>query len=156
VATTPVMIETFFRDRERCRVALEVGTHSPWISRILESLGHEVIVANPSAVYGKRRRKKRNDNMDAEFLARQGRADPSLLCPIRHRGPEAQAHLGLIRSRDQLVRSRTKLINHVRGSVKALGSRIVRCSADNFGKRALTQIPAELRLGLEPLLEMIT
>ena len=75
VSTTPVMVEGYFRKRPRCRVVLEVGTHSPWVSRLLEGLGHEVIVANPSAVYGTRRRTKRNDNLDAEFLARQGRAD---------------------------------------------------------------------------------
>lgn len=156
VSTTPVMVEGYFRKRPRCRVVLEVGTHSPWVSRLLEGLGHEVIVANPSAVYGKRRRTKRNDNLDAEFLARQGRADPRLLHPIRHRGPEVQAHLGLIRARDQLVRSRTKLVNHVRGSVKVLGGRIVGCSAESFPKRALGQLPDELRCGLEPILEVIT
>jgi transposase len=134
---------------------MEVGTHSPWISRKIEALGHEVVVANPSAVYGKRRRKKRNDEMDAEFLARQGRADPELLHPIRHRGAEAQTHLGLLRGRDQLVRSRTKLVNHVRGSVKAVGGRIVRCSAEVFPRRARGQLPEELRAGLEPLLEVI-
>ena len=156
VGTNPTSIDVYFAERVRSRVILEVGTHSPWISRRIEALGHEVVVANPCAVYGKRRRKKRNDNMDAEFLARQGRADPSLLHPIRHRGPQVQAHLGLIRGRDQLVRSRTKLINHVRGSVKSLGGRIARTSAPSFSGRARTQIPAELRPGLEPLLEMIS
>jgi transposase len=155
VATTPLMIEQYFGALEQCRVILEVGTHSPWISRTLEGLGHEVIVANPSALYGKRRRKKRNDAMDAEYLARQGRADPALLHPIRHRGPEVQAHLGILRARDQMVRARTKLVNHVRGSVKALGGRIGRCSAESFGRSAGAQIPPELRVGLEPLLETI-
>jgi transposase len=155
VATTPLMIDSYFGGRDHCRVVLEVGTHSPWISRRLEGMGHEVVVANPSAVYGKRRRKKRNDDMDAEFLARQGRADPSLLYPIRHRGAEVQSHLALVRGRDQLVRSRTKLINHVRGATKAVGSRIGRCSAESFPGRAGAQVPKELRVGLEPLLEVI-
>jgi transposase len=118
-------------------------------------LGHEVLVANPSAVCGKRRRKKRNDDMDAEFLARQGRADPALLYPIRHRGAQVQTHMGLIRGRDQLVRSRTKLINHVRGSVKALGSPIGRCSTGSFPGRARDQIPVKLCLCMEPRLETI-
>ena len=29
------------------RVAMEAGTHSPWVSRLLKRLGHEVLVANP-------------------------------------------------------------------------------------------------------------
>src|SRR5882672_9670296 len=73
VATTPGGFGEYFGDRPRCRVVLETGTHSPWVSRELERLGHEAVVSNPSAVYGNRRRKKRNDRMDAEFLARQGR-----------------------------------------------------------------------------------
>ena len=156
VTTNPLMIDGYFGGRDRCRVVLEVGTHSPWISRRIEALGHEVVIANPSAMYGKRRRKKRNDDMDAEFLARQGRADTSLLYPIRHRGVEVQADLGLIRGRDQLVRSRTKLVNHVRGTVKAMGNRIGRCSAEAFPGRARPQIPEELSLGLEPLLEVVS
>lgn len=155
VATTRESIEAYFGGRDRCRVVMEVGTHSPWVSRQLEALGHEVVVANPSAMYGKRRRKKRNDSMDAEFLARQGRADVELVHPIRHRGVEAQAHLELIRARDQLVGVRTKLINHVRGAVKSLGGRIVRCSADAFARRAPFQTPVEIRSALEPLVEVI-
>ena len=156
VATTPAGMQRYFGDREPSRVLLEVGSHSPWVSRQLESLGHEVVVGNPSAMYGQRRRTKRNDAMDAEFLARQGRADPSLLHPIRHRGPQVQAHLALVRSRDQLVRSRTKLINHVRGSVKAVGARIGLCSSAAFPRQAARQLPPELRDALEPLLGLIT
>jgi transposase len=156
VGTSPMMIDDYFRSREGCRVVLEVGTHSPWVSRRVEALGHEVIIANPSAVYGKRRRKKRNDDMDAEFLARQGRADPSLLYPIRHRGEEVQAHLVLIRGRDQLVRARSSLVNCVRGSVKALGCRIPKGGTEVFPRRARLAIPQELKLALEPLLEMVT
>jgi transposase len=155
VATTPKGIRGYFGERDRCRVVLEVGTHSPWISRLLSELGHEVIVSNPALVYGKRRRKKRNDPMDAEFLARQGRADPALLHPIRHRGAETQQHLALLRTRDQLTRTRTKLINHVRGTVKALGARIPRHSAEAFARRARGEIPPEVRKVLEPLLDLI-
>ena len=107
-----------------CWLVLEVGTHSPWISRLVASFGHEVLVANPSAMYGARRRRKRNDRLDAEFLARQGRADVRLLHPIQHRSALAQQHLEVLRARDQLVRTRTAWINHVRGAVKALGTRL--------------------------------
>jgi transposase len=157
VATTPEGIAGYFGGRERCRVVIEVGTHSPWISRQLEALGHEVVVANPAALYGgKGRRKKRNDRMDAEFLGRQGRADLKLLHPIQHRGVRAQEHLELIRARDQLVRARTRLINHVRGAAKSQGGRIRKCYAEAFVSRARQDAPAELRSAVEPLLGVIS
>lgn len=155
VMTNSGAVEEYFSRLEPCRVVIEVGTHSPWVCWLLERLGHEVIVANTALVYGKGRRKKRNDVMDAEFLARQGRADPKLLHPIRHRGVEAQEHLSLIRARDQLVAARTKLINHVRGAVKPVGGRIKGCSADAFARKAEEQIPSALRTALRPMLEMI-
>jgi len=155
VATTPGAIERYFGGRPRCRVVLEASTHSPWVSRQLEALGHEAVVANTSEVYGKGRRKRRNDRLDAEFLARQGRADVELLHPIRHRSAEAQEDLALLRARDQLVQARTKLINHVRGAVKSLGGRISKCSAEVFARRAAQQLPTSLRPCLSPLLEVI-
>jgi transposase len=155
VATTAGAIERYFGGRPRCRVVLEVSTHSPWISRQLKELGHEVVVVNPSEVYAKRPRKRRNDRTDAEFLARQGRADVKLLHPIKHRGAEAQGDLALLRARDQLVGARTKLINHVRGAVKSLGARISKCSSEAFARRAAGQVPESLRPSLAPLLEVI-
>ena len=151
--TSRATLREYFAGRERCRVVLEAGTHSPWVAREVESQGHEVIVANPSRIYGRVRRK--NDPKDAEFLARQGRADVALLYPITHRRAEAQRDLGIIRARDQLVRARTKLINHVRGAVKAQGGRLRKCAAEVFAKRALSELPAEMRPALVPLLELI-
>lgn len=156
VSTTRSGIEAYFAGRARCRVVMEAGTHSPWVSRQVEGLGHEAVVANPSKAYGReQRRKKRNDRTDAEYLGRQGRADVTLLYPIRHRSARAQEHLELIRARDQLVGARTKLINHVRGTVKSSGGRIARCSAEAFAGRARPQIPVELRKASEPVLSAI-
>lgn len=156
IPTTQDGVERYFAGRESCRVVLEAGTHSPWFSRQVKALGHEDVVSNPSKVYGKQRRTKRNDRSDARYLARQGRADIELLYPIQHRGAEAQEHLALVRARDQLVRARTKLINHVRGSVKSVGGRIRKCSAEAFAARARYEVPAELRIATEPVLDVIT
>lgn len=154
LATSPAGLR-FFAAQCACRVVLEVGTHSPWVSRALAAMGHEVIVANPSAVYGARRRRKRNDRMDAEFLARQGRADVQLLHPIMHRRAVAQQHLEVLRARDQVVATRTKLINHVRGAVKAIGGRLSACSAEAFARRAAAEVPATLTPAVTPLLALI-
>ena len=155
VATTPEALRKLFTRVDSSRVVLEVGTHSRWISQLVAGLGHEVFVANPSAMYGTKRRRKRNDKLDAEFLARQGRADVSLLHAIRHRGDRAHAHLELLRARDQVVQLRSKLINHVRGSVKSSGHRLPACSAEAFAHRVSAQIPEALRIALQPLLDTI-
>ena len=155
VATTPGAIERYFGGRPPCRVALEVSTHSPWVSRQLKAMGHETVVSNTSKVYVRPRRTRRNDRIDAEFLARQARSDVELLHPIEHRSAEAQEDLALLRARDQLVQARTKLINHVRGAVKSTGARINKCSAEAFSRRATEQVPESLRPSLVPLLEVI-
>ena len=156
VPTTVAGVTRYFEARPRCRVVLEVGTHSPWIARRLAELGHEVVVANPSAMFaGAPKRRRRNDRLDARFLARQGRADVELLYPIRHRSVEAQQDLEALRARAQLVAVRSKLITHVRGVVKSTGARLRRCSAEAFAKRAAGELPPALAPALTPLLEVV-
>lgn len=155
VPTTRPSLTRYFADRPRARVVCEVGTHSPWVTRLLGALGHEVVVANPSAMFAGAPRRRRNDRLDAAFLARQGRADVALLHPITHRRAETQQDLAVLRARDQLVAARTKLINHVRGAVKAMGERLSACSAEAFAARAARELPATLVPALMPLLEVI-
>jgi transposase len=153
--TTPAALERHFAGHPRSRLVLEVGTHSPWVSRVLQRLGHEVLVANARQlrlIYGSDRK---SDRVDAETLARLGRLDPALLKPIHHRGAEAQADLAQLRARDALVRTRTLLINHVRGAVKAWGARLPACSAPAFATTAAAGVPLELRHALGPLLGLI-
>ena len=137
------------------RVVLETGTHSPWVSRALESKDHEVIVANPRRLPSIYKSSRKNDANDAEMLARLGRVDTELLSPIRHRGLSAQADLAVIRSRDELVGVRTNLINHVRGSVKSLGCRLSSCTTPAFHKRVRHEIPSELAPALHPVVAAI-
>ena len=137
------------------QVVMEVGPRSPWMSRMFAKLGHEVIVANPRQVSLIARSQRKNDRSDAEQLARLGRFDTKLLSPIRHRGAEAQADLQTLRSRDALVRTRTTLVNHVRGAVKAWGAALPRCTTPAFATRAREHLPEELRPALEPVLEAI-
>jgi transposase len=61
----------------------------------------------------------------------------------------------MLRARDQLVRTRTKLINHVRGAVKSMGARLSKSSAAAFSGRAASELPDVLRESLTPLLELI-
>jgi transposase len=154
LSTTPEMLGRYFSALSAARVVIEAGTHSGWISRLLARLGHEVIVANPAKIRGKKTKRK-NDRIDAEHLARQGRADVKLLYPIQHRGEVAQADLVLISSRDCLVRCRTLLVNHVRGVVKSFGARLPKCSAESFHRAVRAEIPAVLKEALKGTMEQI-
>jgi transposase len=155
VPTTEAAMRRYFTARPRSRVVFETCTHSPWLARLVTALGHEVVVANPSAMFTRGARRRRNDVLDARFLARQGRADVALLHPIRHRSVEAQQDLAQLRARDQLVKARTMLINHVRGAVKAVGQRLRASSAESFAPRARAEVPAPLAPALTPLLDVL-
>lgn len=156
VATTRQALMSRFGGGRRMRIAVEAGTHSPWVAELLEELGHEVLVANPRRlrlIYGNRRK---NDTVDARYLAQVARLDPNLLAPIRHRGSDGRADLAVLRSRDALVAARTKLVNHVRGSVKSVGHRLPGCSTAAFGTRSMADhIPEASRLALLPVLACI-
>src|SRR2546428_368122 len=129
IRTAVAGLEQWFGGRPPARVVLEAGTHSPWASRVLPQLGHEVLVANPRKLRALYENDSKDDRVDAEYLARVGRLDPALLKPITHRGEAAQADLAVLSSRDVLVRTRTLLINHTRGVVKAMGGRLPRPAA---------------------------
>lgn len=154
VRTTAAALRTPFTGLPR-RLVLEAGPHSPWISRLLNELGHEVIVANARMVALIHRHPRKSDRVDAETLARLGRVDPKLLAPITHRSEVTQVHLGIIRTRDALVRARTALVSHVRGTAKALGTRLPMCSTEAFPRRASAHLPPAMRPGLGPVLETI-
>lgn len=134
VPTTQAAFQRKFCMFPTSRIAMEVGTHSRWVSQLVEGLGHEVLVANARKLRVIYTNPRKGDEADAETLARLARLDPKLLSPIHHRSPQAQAHLSMIRSRDVLVRTRTLLINHVRGTVKASGERLPSCSAHSPGQ----------------------
>jgi transposase len=144
-----------FEKMPSSRVALEVGTHSPWVSRLLTKLGHEVIVANTYKVRLITHSVRKNDRIDAEQLARLGRVDPKLLAPIHHRGEEAQQDLTVIRMRAELVEARTELINCARGTVKPMGERLKKCDAEQVGTGMIQSLPEAVRELVEPLLKSV-
>jgi transposase len=145
----------FFQGLATSRVVVEVGTHSAWVREIIAGFGHEVLVANPRLMEGSKRRRRKNDRIDAEKLARLGRIDPKSLHPIQHRSTEVREDLLVLRARDALVKSRTELINSVRGLVKSMGARVSGCSSDAFSQKATTEIPVEVGETLQPLLRLI-
>jgi transposase len=153
--TTPEALRRRFCSERPLRIAIETGTHSPWVSRVLEECDHEVLVANARKVRLIYANRRKTDEVDAENLVRLARLDPKLLYPVEHRGEESQAHMAIIRSRQALVDCRTQLVNHVRGTVKSFGARLPKCPARSFHKRAKEHIPEALLPAVGAILEQI-
>jgi transposase len=155
VRTTAKALQEVFGAMPRSRIALETGTHSPWISRLLSELGHEVIVANARKVRLIGESRKKDDRLDARTLARLARIDPELLSPVKHRSAQGQADLAMIRARASLVRARTGLVNAARGLAKSYGERLRGCNVRNMDAEKAEGLSPELQPALEPLLAAI-
>jgi len=154
IRTTPSAFKHYFQGKSPMRVAMEVGTHSPWLVQLVDDLGHEALVANAFKLRLIHRNNRKSDEVDAELLARLCRFNPQLLYPIHHKGKEARNAWAVLRTRDALVRSRTALINHARGIVKPTGHRLPKCSSRYFGKLQ-DELPESLRPVLEPILHTV-
>jgi transposase len=155
VRTNAKALREVFGEMPRSRIALETGTHSPWISRLLNDLGHEVIVANARKVRLIGESRKKDDRLDAQTLARLARIDSVLLCPVKHRSAQAQADLTVIRARAALVRARTGLVNSARSLAKSYGERLRGCNVRNMNPEKAESLSPELQVALEPLLHAI-
>ena len=152
--TTQAEVVEFFQALPAARVVMEVGTHSPWVQEVIAGEGHEVVVANPRLMEGSKRRKRKNDRIDAQKLARLGRVDPQSLHPIRHRSREVRQDLVVLRAREALVAARTELINATRGLVKSMGTRLPKCSSPSFGQKVKDAIPEKVQEALLPLVQL--
>ncbi|HXY04623.1 MAG TPA: IS110 family transposase [Terriglobales bacterium] len=153
--TTPEAMKQTFAQIPPSRMAMETGTHSPWMSRLLAELGHEVIVAHAQKVDLITKSTRKDDRHDAKTLARLARIDPELLGPVRHRSAKAQIHLTVIRARAELVRARTALVNAARGSVKSYGQRLPKRGTQQVRRELGAGLRQELREVLEPLFQEI-
>jgi transposase len=133
---------------------LEAGTHSFWMDRLLRGRGLEVVVVNPRRLRVVSDSLKKTDRSDAATLALLGLFNPQLLWQVRHRGYDAQLALTKLKARDALVRTRTRLINTIRGLVKSFGGRLPRCDADRF-HQLREDLPEELAPALHPLFDVL-
>ena len=153
--TTPKALREHFAVLESVPVAIETGTHSGWVSRLLADCGHDVTVANARELRKIHQSNHKNDRADAQILARMVRFDRQLLSPIHHRTAELQTDLALVRARDALVAARAKFTNTTRGLVKSMGGRLPQSSTTSFVRRVREHVPIELQPALMPLLAMV-
>jgi len=156
VRTTRSALSRYFSVRQGMKVVLEAGGSSPWVSRIVEECGQEVLVCSPRRVRLIAESTLKNDVIDAEVLARLVRIDPGFLGRVRHRSEEAQILRSKLTVRTGLVGARTKWINTAKGILKGLGYKVRSGAPHTFSKRARsTNLPGEVACVIEPLLRQL-
>lgn len=155
VATKEASLRVLFEGKGRMRIALEAGTHSPWISRSWIGLRHEVFVANPRKLRLIAESDAKHDRADAHLLARLAHVGPALLSPIHSRSAQTPIDLAVIRARAVAVQTRTKIVNAVRGMVKSTGHRLPASPTLTFARKATETCPEALQPALLPLIRLV-
>jgi transposase len=157
IANDRTALKKLSEEYPHAAVALEVGSHSPWISRFLTEAGMNVTVANARKLRAIYQNDRKCDRLDAQMLAKLLRADRDLLSPIQHGSEQAQKDLIAIKIRDSLVRQRVNLISTIRGVIKSIGLRIPTSSSEAFHHRAETFLAShpELAPAIIPALQSI-
>jgi len=133
-----------FGNMKKLTVAMETGTHSPWMSEMLENCGCKVLVAHARSLRMIWDSDRKCDRRDAEMLARMAKSDPKLLNPVKHRSRECRRDLAVIKARDILLRTSTTMINYIAGTLKSFGVKIDRINPADSPDGLLKSLPREL------------
>lgn len=139
------------------RIAIEVGTHSTWISRLLTEAGATVIVANARKLRAIYTNDRKSDLLDARMLAKLLRVDHELLHPVKHNSEQCQRDMLPIKMRDTLVRQRVNIVSAIRGTLKSLGLRLPPSSTAAFTQAAgtISQDHPDIFQAVEPSLRVL-
>src|SRR6478672_1531913 len=132
IATRRDRFTWVFGDRPAMRILLETGTESEWVAQHLESLGHEVIVADPhyAPMYGERTRRIKTDKRDVAALAEANRRE---IYRPAHRVSAAQRDVRRrLRVRTHLVGMRRQVISVIRAHLRAEGLRLRSGAAESL------------------------
>jgi transposase len=155
VANTPAGFRESFEKLARQRIVLETGTHSRWVAQLLRRIGHEVVVGDARKLKLITHNDSKSDKVDARLLSKLGCLGVDWLHPVYQRSEEVQADLALIKAREALVETRTKLVNLLRGMAKSFGCRLPACDAHRFLQRAAAGIPEALQMKVGGLLAVL-
>lgn len=159
IDTARADLTRIFGDRASTRILIESSTESEWVAQHLESLGHEVVVADPNylPMYGSRSRKVKTDGRDTAALTEACRTG---IYRRAHRvSAERRARRQQLRVRRHWVRMRSGAISLLRAVLRQDGRRLPKGSAEAIDTRleqlslppGLTSIVAPLRATLRQL-----
>ncbi|MEX1309196.1 MAG: IS110 family transposase [Candidatus Sulfomarinibacteraceae bacterium] len=156
IKTSRTSFKRRFDGQTPMKVVLEAGGSSPWVSRLIASMGHDVVVCAPRRVRLIAESTMKTDEIDAEVLARLVRVDQGFLGRVTHRSESAQLQRGLMTARTALVNARSKWVHSTRGLLRSFGFRVPGGSTGLFHARcAKVEMPDDLRAVVQPLLNQI-
>ena len=104
------------------RLVLEAGTHANWVYRLLTRLEHEPLMADTHRLALITQSLSKDDRSDAQRLAELGLRMPEMLNAVQPCSLGIQCDRAVLKAREMLLETRTKLINTARGTVKSFGS----------------------------------
>jgi transposase len=156
ISNTKEDMREYFQSIEKASIVFEVGSHSPWISRLLIADGHDVFICNPRKLAAVSQNLKKSDEEDSLMLAQLLLTGKHLLSQVHHANEDKMRDFLLIKSRKALVKCRTILINTSRGVVKSFGERISpNLTANAFHKYAGDSLTSESNEKIKDLIEVI-
>lgn len=155
IPNTKKALEGLCAEHKGCTVVMEAGTHSPWISRLVEHCGCTAHVGQPRKLRAIWDADDKSDERDARMLANLYGFKPSMIPSVQHRGEEVQVDLAMVKARKTLKSARQKLINHARCTVKSFGERLSGCGANSFARKTWEEVPEALRSSLKGVFESI-
>lgn len=156
ILTSRATLTEVFGARAPMRVLLETGTESEWVAQAVEACGHAVVVADPNyaVMYGARTRRIKTDRRDVAALAEACRL--GVFRPAHRVSAEQRQRRREVRVREQLIRTRTQLINLLRAQLRQDGYRLPAGSADTAVRRyRRLDLPMELAQALAPVIGML-
>ena len=157
IKTTREELTRFFAEKPCLRILIEAATESEWVARHLESLGHEVVVADPdyAPMYSTLSKKIKTDKRDARALC-DACERGTYRAAYRSTDAQRQVRAELI-ARETLVTTRTKYISVIRSMLRREGVRVQRCAAEYFRQHTeAMELPEHLREAINPLLDVLS
>ena len=155
IRTNGKAFKKFFDAWGPMRVVFEAGTHSLWVFRLLQRLGHQPLMADTHHLALITQSMSKSDRRDAATLGELGLRLPQMMRAVTPCSLETQQHRTVLRARDGAVQARTKLSSQGRGLVKSFGVRWPACDTAACAKKAAAAMPSDLKDTLGPLLLVI-
>jgi len=115
----PELVRSFYEQMPKAVVGIEASCTARWFELLMNDLGHELLVGNPTLIRARARSRHKSDRRDADLLL-------DLLLKnefpaLWRRSLEGQSVLELLRFRHALVKHRTQVCNRLQALAHAAG-----------------------------------
>jgi len=115
----PELVRRFYEQFPKAVVGIEASCTARWFEQLMQDLGHELLVGNPTLIRARARSRHKSDRRDADFILDLLLKDefPALW----RRSMQGQLVLEQLRFRHSLVKQRTQVCNRLQALAHAAG-----------------------------------